>query len=468
MRWHLPRNVSLGFAAAILAIVVGTAVVSEALATRGTQMRAVTRTLEALNSLERLADVVTNAESVQRGYLLTGDPRYLAPLGDAVAAAPGVVARLRERVADDSGQGAAVDVIDALVRRKLGELERAARLRRERGPEALGSIAARGDDLELTDRIRASIAEMESAQRALLQENQAAWSRSVVRTNAVLAGSDVVLLLVVVLAAGLVRGELAEREQRERERARDLELQQQLMGIVGHDLRSPLSAITTSAQLLLRSGDLPERRRGAVERITGSARRMERMIRDLLDFARARAGAGIPLAPRPTDAAAVCRRVVEELRAEYPGRVVECREEGDVSGVWDPDRLEQLVTPLVSNGLRYGAAGAPVRVSARGARDGVEIEVHNDGKPIAPELREHLFEPYRRGGDGGWRSVGLGLFIVRTVAEAHRATIEVRSAEGEGTTFRVHLPRHRDAAPGEARRRAEDPAEAGAQAAPSR
>ncbi len=441
LRWPLPPRITVGFAAAVVAVVTGGVVSAEALAVRRQNVAAVTHAFESLNALERLLDVVADAETGQRGYLLTGDEQYLRPYHDAVAAAPTALAGVREHVSGDAARE--VDALAALVRQKLAELDLTVTLQRERGTAAALAVVRTDHGMHLMERIRASVARLEAEERRVVERRQAEWNRGVALTNGVFVVADVVLLVLIVLAARFVGDELREREEHARERERAMELQQQLMGIVGHDLRSPLSAVLTSAGLLLRAGDLPASRRPAAERIASSARRMERMIRDLLDFSRARAGQGIPVNAHSADLERICQRVVAEQQAENPGRTVQCRTEGNVVGTWDPDRLEQVISNLVSNALRHGAAGSPVSVTARGGEGEVVIEVHNEGPPIDPALVPHIFEPFRRGapGQADRRSVGLGLFIVRTLVEAHRGGVEVRSAEGEGTTFRVRLPR---------------------------
>jgi signal transduction histidine kinase len=234
------------------------------------------------------------------------------------------------------------------------------------------------------------------------------------------------------------RGE-ALRQQQER-----LGFEQQLIGIVSHDLRNPLAAIRLSAQTLLRGEELDARNTRAALRVQASTERALRLVRDLLDFTRARVGSGIPVERRPLDFHALVRGVVEELEAAYPEREVRLEQSGDGQGAWDEDRMVQVVENLVSNAFKYSPPDTPVRVTTRTGHDGVLLEVHNAGTPIDPELVPRIFEPMQRavaGVDAQARSVGLGLYIVKHLVEAHGGAIEVRSAEQEGTTFRVRLPR---------------------------
>jgi signal transduction histidine kinase len=173
---------------------------------------------------------------------------------------------------------------------------------------------------------------------------------------------------------------------------------------------------------------------------------MSRMIDDVLDLTRSRLGNGIPVFPRRTDIGAVSRTVIEELRAAH--RQCELRWDADRAvnpwGMWDPDRLAQVVSNLVGNAITYGCAEGPVSVKLVDEDQAVTLEVHNAGEPIPAELIPVVFDPFRRGahedaprGEG----LGLGLFIANQIVLAHGGSIGVRSSVQEGTCFTVRLPR---------------------------
>jgi signal transduction histidine kinase len=209
------------------------------------------------------------------------------------------------------------------------------------------------------------------------------------------------------------------------------------VGVLGHDLRTPLSTIRASAELLLDGAS--EAQAKVVQRLTRSADQMTRMIDQLLDFTRIRLGSGLPVARTATDLAELCGRVAAD--AGDRGRVV-AEARGDCAGQWDPDRLWQLVSNLVGNALTHGRADEPIAVRVDGsAADQVVLAVENRGA-IAPARLAILFDPFRahESRAPGDRGLGLGLYIAREIATVHGGTLEVASA-ADRTTVTVRLPR---------------------------
>lgn len=219
------------------------------------------------------------------------------------------------------------------------------------------------------------------------------------------------------------------------------------LGVLGHDLRTPLGAITMSAQLLLRDEALPERSTKPVLRIFNSATRMQKMINDLLDFTRTRLGGSLPTYRLPTQLGPLFCHTVEELAALHPDARIQYACEGDLSGKWDVGRLEQMLSNLIGNAIQHGDRAQSVSVLARGAEQEVVITVHNHGAPIPGVLIDQMFDPLTQGArehrqsqgsDGG---LGLGLYISREIARAHGGDIKARSSAAAGTTFTVTLAR---------------------------
>jgi sigma-B regulation protein RsbU (phosphoserine phosphatase) len=215
---------------------------------------------------------------------------------------------------------------------------------------------------------------------------------------------------------------------------------EQMVGIVSHDLRNPLSAIQMSAYLLER-GELTSNQRTVLGRINNSTGRAQRLIADLLDFTLARVGAGLTITLSDMELHQLVSDSVEELAVAFPGRQIEHVRVGDGQCHADADRLIQLIGNLVGNAVAYGAPDRPVRVTSTCTDQGIEISVHNEGVPIPAQVQASLFEPMIRGAGGkGSHGVGLGLFIVREIARSHAGDVSVHSSPDAGTTFSVRIP----------------------------
>ncbi len=229
---------------------------------------------------------------------------------------------------------------------------------------------------------------------------------------------------------------VARVERDANERFREL-----FIGILGHDLRDPLSALVAGAALLQRRGGLTTQQSAVVDRMASSADRMVRMVNQILDFTRSRIGGGIPLERRRVRLADVVGRVVADLHASHKERRIETTFDGFARGHWDPDRLEQVVSNLVSNALTHGSGEAPVQVHVGELHEAARLEVFNDGAPIPPDLLPNLFDPFRRAATYRNQSgLGLGLYIAQQIVHAHGGTLTVDSSAERGTTFVVVLP----------------------------
>lgn len=220
------------------------------------------------------------------------------------------------------------------------------------------------------------------------------------------------------------------------------EIRERLIGILGHDLRSPLNAMLMGCGLLMSHGSLTEEDARIVHRIASSGHRMARMITQLAEFTRARLGGGFELDLRPCDLGEICANIAGEQRIATPTEVRHTVE-GDLTGAWDADRLSEAVSTLAGNAVDHAAPGTPVVLRAYADGDFAVVEVENQGAGIPPHLVPVLFNPFRRASVPASRTgdhLGLGLYIAHEVARAHGGTLEVRSAEGT-TTFTLRLPR---------------------------
>ena len=221
----------------------------------------------------------------------------------------------------------------------------------------------------------------------------------------------------------------------------------QSLGILGHDLRNPLSGIVMGSTLLIGSTELSDKSVRIAARMLNSANRMNRMIGDLLDLTRTRFGDLIPVVPTPIDLAPLCQQVMAELEGLRPNGTLSFVAEGDLRGEWDGDRIAQVVSNLIRNAISYGDKTGPIEVVAKDLGDEVLVQVHNGGAAIAPGNLTTIFEPMVRhaGDDHKTAGLGLGLYIASQIVLAHGGRLGVTSSSPAGTTFNVHLPRHRQA-----------------------
>jgi len=221
--------------------------------------------------------------------------------------------------------------------------------------------------------------------------------------------------------------------------------QERFLAILSHDLRTPLGAIITSTRFMLDAGELEEPHRTLVTRASSSARRMNQMVLDLVEFTRTRLDDAIPVVRAEVDARRLVNDVVQEIAASYPDSIVQMETAGDLSGRWDAERLTQALTNLVGNAVQHGAPGKPIVVSAHGLVDEVTLSVRNEGPPIPAEQQAAIFQEGQRVGArpaaADRRHQGLGLYIVERIVAAHGGAVSLRSTSAEGTTFTIRLPR---------------------------
>jgi PAS domain S-box-containing protein len=236
--------------------------------------------------------------------------------------------------------------------------------------------------------------------------------------------------------------DVTELKEAEEQLARELGFRERMMGVLGHDLRNPVSAVLGLAGLVRLDDRLSDKAQEQLGLIEQAARRMNEMIGTLLDFTRLRFHGSLPVAVEEIDLDELVRGVVAELQAAHRMRAIELCASGNLRGRWDPGRIAQLLSNLAANALSHGARETPVRVELAEDGEAVLLSVSNRGPVISPETVDRLFEPFHQGADSGdgRRGLGLGLFIVREIVRAHGGTIDVRSFD-DLTTFAVTLPR---------------------------
>ena len=221
------------------------------------------------------------------------------------------------------------------------------------------------------------------------------------------------------------------------------EIRERFISILGHDLRPPLNAVALATATILSTPCNEPRHQRLAATSQRSADRMGRMIADVIDFAHAHLGGGIPAVPSACNMGLLCEEAAAELRMTHPERVILVATAGDLDGAWDRDRVLQAISNLIGNALQHGQG--PIEVSARASPDHAAVitVVRNHGPVIPAELVGRMFDPFRHGAASAARprtSLGLGLYIVQQIAIAHGALCRVQS-DAEATTFEIVWPR---------------------------
>jgi signal transduction histidine kinase len=282
-----------------------------------------------------------------------------------------------------------------------------------------------------------SVGEMVSEYRALRASVIRLWTKE----NGTLVGADLDDLMRFNEAIDQALAESITRYTEDLDHSKEM-----FLAILGHDLRSPLAAVTMASQFMLENGDLGEPNLTLTTRIVRGSKRMNQMVSDLLDFTRSRLGSGVPIVRGRMDMAKVVGDAVDETAAAHPDIVMRFTSDGDLTGNWDSARISQVVANLLGNAVQYGLPKGTVTVSAQGRAGEVVLTVHNNGPAIPSADMRGLFNPLKRlkAGEAAVRdssNLGLGLYIAERIVTAHGGTIDVTSSSDAGTTFTAHFPR---------------------------
>jgi signal transduction histidine kinase len=219
------------------------------------------------------------------------------------------------------------------------------------------------------------------------------------------------------------------------------------LAILGHDLRMPLFSLALAGETLKRPHLSETQLSETGNRIRHSTRLMNSMVADLLGFTRTQLGSGMPIVLATLDVRTVCESALEDAAAAHPESRFELNATGNATGLFDGVRLHQLFANLLFNAAQYGARDRPVVLDIHGDARDVTVQVTNHGQPLPEASLSAIFKPLVQLPEEGEHderprtSLGLGLFIAREIAEAHRGAIGVQSDAIKGTVFTVSLPK---------------------------
>jgi signal transduction histidine kinase len=450
MRGAVARRLSvLGFAlsCAILALIGGGSYLR--LTELRDASRAVEHTHEVRTELDRVLSLLTDAETGQRGFLLTGVVSYLEPYKTALASLPARLDRLHRLTDDNPRQQTDLSALESLIQRKAAELNATIAARETRGFDVAARIVLTDEGKRVMDQIRTVIAAMGAEEQRLLTERTQREERAS-RTAVFTTIGGLALALLLGIAATLLlnlairertRAETARAKAEAADRAKD-----EFLAVLSHELRTPLTAIVGWIPMLRRAQlDAAQQERG-LEIVERNARGLARMIDDLLDISRIVADK-MTLERRPISLVSVISETVESFQHQAKGKgvVIVPRVEpgaGVVSA--DPQRMQQVLMNLLANALRYTPVGGRVEIHLTTHDGHARIRVQDTGIGIEPELLPHVFERFRQGdarSAGTKGGLGLGLAIVRKIVELHGGTVEAESAgPGQGASFIITLP----------------------------
>jgi signal transduction histidine kinase len=390
--------------------------------------------------VDSLMVALLNAESAQRGYLLTSDEAYLQHYGQAVGQAKGAAAILVKQTAQTS-YADKIREVQSITNNKLAELDTTISAHRDQGAADSLAIVEGGQGLRDMDRIRSILTGVGQSQTTRLASLRAQTTEYGVWTSWISGG----MLLVISALAGLVYYWFLQAIQSERalDRAKD-----EFVSLASHQLRTPATGIR-SILSVLQAGDvgaLNERQQHLINRAVESNDRGLRIVDELLNVARADSGR---LVLRPADLD--LRRVIESAATEQR-RLIEAKGQNliideikkPVPVMADEEKIHMAVSNLIDNASKYTPNGGTIHIKIRNLQKSVGIEVSDTGVGMDKSELAVIFDRFQRAHGilmSGVEGTGLGLYLVRRIVELHNGSIEVVSRRGEGSTFKLTLPR---------------------------
>jgi signal transduction histidine kinase len=385
--------------------------------------------------LSQTLGLVVDAETAQRGFLLTDRADYLQPYDRARQELPRTMDQARALLADSPSQLGRLEDLDRDTQSKLAELTETIDLEEGGAHDRALAIVKSDRGRATMDSVRGVVANMTATEDTLLAQRSASASRFA-RVGFLGIGVATVLLLAVGVALEALARRLAKRQAAERRKA-DLEM---FAGKMAHDVRSPLGSVAFALDMIKRHPGDPK----SEEAIDMAGKTLER-VGALVDGLMAFAAAGAPPAKgQRAGSKKVVTDVVEAARpaAQARGISLEVQALPDTVVACSPGVLTSMVSSLVNNAIKHMGDSATKRVTVRAIqrRSRTRIEVQDTGPGVPRELRAAIFDPYVRGPGSKHSGLGLGLATVRRLAEAHGGSAGIAKSEGPGSLFWFELP----------------------------
>lgn len=424
----------------------------------------VDHTRQVKNSLNLVVLQLTEAETGQRGYLLTQNRRYLDQYQVVARQIALELEKLRQLTTDNPLQQRRIDNLQPLVDAKLSEMQETINLRQTKGYEAARSIVLSERGKLLFDSIKQITNDMEATEDSLLAQRTVREQQIAQVTTIIILLGSVLAAILVALAAFTLNRDIGKRlqveeelrnlndqlEERVKQRTEQLEsvnrAKDEFLSILSHELRTPLNAILGWARLL-RSNRLPaSKAEEALDVIERNAKSQAQLIEDILDISRVIQGK-LRLNVRSIQPIEAVEAAIDAVRPAAEARSIRLQTTldpaaGPISG--DPDRLQQVVWNLLSNAIKFTPKGGRVQLRLERVNSHIEITVSDTGRGISADFLPYVFDRFRQSDSSSTRTqggLGLGLAIVRQLVELHGGDVRASSpGEGQGATFTVILP----------------------------
>src|SRR5215210_6162415 len=422
------------------------------------RFRASRHSSNVLEELNETLGALRNAETGQRGYLLTGRAAYLQPYHDGRAKVAHHLEQLRNLAAADPIRGRRVLILRQAVEAKLNELDATVTRYGSDGPQAALRMVLTDQGNDLMMRIRGLAAELTNQEQMTRAMQRASATTSGERAGVMIAVTHAVAALLLLLTfSQIARAARAERDARARAEAAYAaetearltsesanRIKDEFIATVSHELRTPLTAILGWSRILVNECQSDLLQEG-LRTIQSCASAQAKLIDDLLDVSRVMSGK-MRLSIRTIGMAEVIRAGVDSVRpaAEARGVVLHLHLDDEIRVSADPDRLQQIAWNLVSNAVKFTPRGGRIEVRLRRTGSQAVLSVEDSGEGIDPDFLPHVFDAFRQADASKARvhkGLGLGLSIVSNLVQAHGGTVAVSSGgKGQGATFTVALP----------------------------
>ncbi len=400
---------------------------------------------DCIAQLDGLHDALVDAETGQRGFLLTRDIQYLTPYNSGRVATPVQIQQLRKLFRDDPIQQDAVAKLDALSQAKLAELRTTVDLAGRNHLNEAIKIVKGNSGKHVMDQARDVIGRADKLEHERLSVLIAQFDSESQQLVVVEIVGTVAALLIVLSIATIVYEDIVEHRAKTQELVEAAEAREKFFATIVHDLRTPVTTIKMTSELLQNYSDKldPQKIKESFDKIFRNLKQLQRLMDDILLVVRGDVGK-LQLDPMLMDVSALVQGLVDEAQPTTNRHRIEFKQ----TGTWhevniDPALFQRAITNLLSNAIKYSDGGLIV-VLVIYASDKLIIKVSDQGRGIAPSDLPFLFQAFHRVGDSrSIAGIGLGLSIVRACAIAHGGTAEVNSFLGHGSTFTLTIPNTR-------------------------